>query len=237
MSINYRMMDESCLLPMCLHGGPIALSSPDAVMTTPTYVEKQEGVEAGSMASFIKELCHLYGSCATLALDGDLIVGKIRFAPMQIDQMLNGICLQMEDYAHKIAKLDLANLPKREELKEQNLKIGCFQIANDYKGQGIVKQMLDETLTWARENNWKKLSASAIRHIPPLLNWSGMASKKALSERGFKVISEKHEPALLEAIESQKQGHHGEDVKKAWEAFSDISDDEAAMIYEMELKL
>jgi GNAT superfamily N-acetyltransferase len=200
--IVYRMMDESCLLPACLHGGPIPLASLREAATTPTDVEKQEGIVAGTLARFLQALCRHYGSCAALAIHNGAVVGKLRFAPAQVELMVSGICLH-----------------------------------DGYRGQGIAKQILETVIDWARATGWEALSSSAVRHIPPLLNWTGQASLKALQERGFTVVSGEINPDLREGVLSQRGGHHGDEVKQAWRAFRDVSDDEAAMLYELGLDL
>jgi hypothetical protein len=97
--------------------------------------------------------------------------------------------------------------------------------------------MLGTAIEWARANGWDALSSSAIRHIPPLLNWSGQASLRALQQRGFVVVGQEVHPALREGVVSQRGGHHGEEVTQQWRDFVDISDDEAATLYELELTL
>ncbi len=235
--ITYRMMDDTCLLPSCLHGGPVALASPQGVMTAATDIERQEGLPPGALARFAQALCRRYGSAAVLAVEDDLVVGKLRFAPRQVERMLSGICFQQAAEARRIAELDLETLPAREDLARQELRLDCYQVAPGYGGRGIAKGLLDTALAWARAAGWETVSTSAIRPIPPLLNWSGQASAKALQERGFVIVSEAVNADLREGVVSQRQGYHGEDVQRQWADFADLPDDEAATLYEMTLDL
>ncbi|UCC68966.1 MAG: GNAT family N-acetyltransferase [Armatimonadota bacterium] len=235
--ITYRMMDDTCLLPACLHRGPIPLASLHNVETTATAIEEQEGIAPGTLARFLRALCERYGSCAVLAVDGHLVVGKLRFAPAQVEEMLSGICLQVAEAARRIADLDLAALPARDDLANQALRLDCYQVAEGYRGQRIAKQMLETVIHWARAAGWQALSSTAIRHIPPLLNWSGQASLKALQQHGFTIISQHVNPDLREGVVSQRLGYHGDKVKHQWEAFADISDEEAAVLYQLLLAL
>jgi GNAT superfamily N-acetyltransferase len=231
----YRMMDETCLLPSCLHGGPIPLASlRDGAATD---IEKQEGIRAGTLARFLRALCRHYGSCAVLAIHDDVVVGKLRFIPAQVERMLSGICLQQGEYARRIADLDLATLPARNALEKQLLRLECYQVADGYRGHGIAKHMLETVIDWARSTGWEALSSSAIRHIPPLLNWTGQASLRALQKRGFAVVGGEVNSDLREGVISQRLGSHGDEVKQQWSAFADLPNDEAAMLYELVLHL
>jgi GNAT superfamily N-acetyltransferase len=235
--IAYRMMDETCLLASCLHGGAVPLASLREALSTPAWAEREYNLPAGALARFLQALCQRYGSAAVLAVEGDLVVGKLRFAPRQVERMLDGICFQQTAEARRIAELDLETLPAREALTRRELRLDCYQVAPGYSGRGIAKGLLSTALAWARTTGWQTVSSSAIRHIPPLLNWSGQASLKALRERGFVVVSESASAGLREGVVSQRQGYHGEDVQQQWEEFAHLSDDEAATLYEMALDL
>jgi hypothetical protein len=235
--IGYRVMDETCLLPACLHGGPVPVAALRGAESTPTEIERQEGLPPGALARFLRALCQRYGSAAVLALHDDLVVGKLRFAPRQVERMLSGICFQQAAEARRIAALDPEALPARDSLAQQELRLDCYQVANGYGGQGIAGGLLDAALAWARATGWDMLSTSAVRPIPPLLNWTGQASIKALQARGCVVVSEAVNPDLREGVVSQRAGHHGEQAKQQWEAFAGLSDDEAATLYEMTLDL
>ena len=151
--------------------------------------------------------------------------------------MLSGICFQQAEQVRSIAQLYLSALPPRDALEMQRIRLDCYQVTNGYQGQGIAKNMLDVAIAWAGGTGWDTLSTSAIRHIPPLLNWSGQASLKAMQERGFVVTSEAMNADLREGVVSQRLGYHGEEAKQQWAAFADLSDDDAATVYEMTLDL
>lgn len=235
--VTYRMMDEACLLPSCLHSGPVSLASLREVLTTAAYAERMENLRPGALARFLQALCRQYGSAAVLAVEDDLVVGKLRFAPRQVERGLGGICFQQAAEARRMAEFDLETLPAREALARQELRFDCYQVADGYGGRGIAKGLLDTALAWASATGWDTVSSSAIRHIPPLLAWSGQASLKALQERGFAIVSEAVSPDLREGVASQRQGYHGEAVQRQWADFADLSDDDAATLYEMTLDL
>jgi len=95
--------------------------------------------------------------------------------------------------------------------------------------------MLDALIAWAREAGWRELRAHAV--IPPMLNWCGQLSHDALRRRGFVVTESSINADVREGVVSQRAGQHGEVVKKQWEAFAHLSDDEAAQVFEMTLNL
>ena len=231
------MMDETCLLPACLHGGPVPVAALRGAESTPTEIERQEGLSPGALARFLRALCQRYGSAAVLALHDDLVVGKLRLAPARWSARCPGSAFSRSAEARRIADFDLGALPTRRPWREQELRLDCYQVANGYGGQGIAGGLLDAALAWARATGWDRLSTSAIRPIPPLLNWTGQASVKALQARGFVVVSEAVNADLREGVVSQRAGHHGEQAKQQWEAFAGLSDDEAATLYEMTLDL
>jgi len=64
-----------------------------------------------------------------------------------------------------------------------------------------------------------------------------MYSVYRFKDLGFKVISSKIIPGLMEGVVSQRNGYHGEDIKKMWLAYSHLSVEEASIGYEVEIIL
>ena len=79
--IQYRVLDATCILRRCLHNGPVPLTEtqPD----NPPFVEAESEarVDAGTIDVFLKALVGAYGAYGFVALDGDQVVGKVRFYP------------------------------------------------------------------------------------------------------------------------------------------------------------
>lgn len=229
--ITYRMMDASCPLPSCLHGGPLPLAQPVGV---PAYVETVFDIPAGTVARVLGAISDRYGACGVLAVEDEMVVGKIRAYPQAIIDRMD-LCVQQEPFIRPLTALDLSELPAREEYPI--LHLACIQVAAAYAGRGIAGGMLDTLIAWAGANGWHELHARAVSPIPPLLNWCGQLSRGALERRGFLVTGRTLSPELREGVIAQRAGAHGEAVQREWEPFAELSDDEAGVMFEMRMEL
>ena len=76
--ITYRIMDTASTLPSCLHSGALPIS---ACLDTRAYVESVSGIAPGTVAHTLHGIAVRYGACGVLALEDELIIGKIRAYP------------------------------------------------------------------------------------------------------------------------------------------------------------
>lgn len=239
--VEYRMMDEQTLLCRCMHSGPVPLDR--ASSTLPK-------VSQDVVVTFLKVMVNKYGSCAVLVLDGDDIVGVLWFYPEIVSEQLgarHSACIQDEKNVEAIARLDLESLPSMEDLLDKSLRIECMMVVHeydkskvktDYTGRGIGKRMVETLIAWAKDNGWKRIIATAISDVKPLLLWSGSYSVERFKALGFHVINEITEVGLLQGARSQKLGYHGPRIKRMWEEkYSHISDDEISRVYTMVLDI
>ena len=245
--IEYRMMDETCLLCYCLHEGPIPVEDTRIPEARPLAVESENGVGQGTIVEFLRVVCRAYGSCGVLAIDGSYVVGKLRFYPRQLVNMLDpGPCLQTPDHVRGIAAFDLGSLPPKDSLSEKVLHIWCFQVLGEYTdrpegwpsylGRGIGTTMLKTLIDWARAEGWDEIRAKAIPHIRPLMMWSSALSVERYRKLGFEVTlsADRDEGGPV----SQRRGAQGEFIKKMWELYySHVSDEEASRLYDVVLRL
>lgn len=72
-----------------------------------------------------------------------------------------------------------------------------------------------------------------MQSIKPLMNWSGQLSHDALVKRGFVEVNRHINPMMLEGVVAQREGYHDEDVKKQWELYSHITNEDAALVFDM----
>jgi GNAT superfamily N-acetyltransferase len=230
-------MDEFLVLPICLHGGAISLSRLPG-LSKQTSFEQEFGLELGVHARFIRALSRCYGATGVVALDGEQIVGLLRFYPRALREQIGQLCPQDEPYARRLAAVDVASLPDRDDLQPLSLHIDCLQVIPEYRGQGIGRTLIERTIAWARENGWHGLYASGVRHILPLMSWSGQMSAESLQKHGFEIVGQELDKGLREGAVSQQLGYHGVDVQRAWqEQYAHISAEEAAVRYELNLTL
>jgi len=232
--ISYRMMDKTCLVTTCLHKGPIPLAQCREPESVAAYIETIAAIPQGSVARVLRDVCERYGACGVAAVEDEMVVGKIRCYPQAICDK-TPTCVQQEVPFRGMMAVDLASLPTRDQMPV--LRIGCIQVAEAYCGRGIAGEMLDALIDWAKATGWRTLRATAARQIPSLLAWCGQAGCESLRRRGFVVVSEEISPELREGVVSQRGGFHGRQVQEQWDAFAELSDDEAAVCFEMTLDI
>jgi len=66
------------------------------------------------------------------------------------------------------------------------------------------------------------------------MSWANHLSVERYRKLGFDV---KPSEERCEAAVSQRRGAHGEFIKKLWEPFAHLSDEEASMMYDVRLNL
>jgi len=234
--VEYRMMHEGSVLTSCLHGGPISLAEVARAEELPSWLERDAQLPAGTVARVLNALCREYGSCGVMAVDGESVVGKVRFAPAGLSEDAPR-CAQQ--FAEAWLSCDPSGLPPREALRPQALRIWCLQVVADekYRRKGIGTGMVEQMAAWAQGDGWEGVQARATRAIPPLLDWTGAFSLDAYQRLGFTPTSSEVSPGLLEGVRHMREGLHGEDVKDQWEAFAHVTDEEAATLYAVTLPL
>jgi len=239
--IEYQMMDAESLLCRCLHKGKIAAEDSNV-----TPVEVEAGVADGTVVDFLRAVCMAYGSCAVLAIEDNDVVAKLRFYPTALIDMLDGhTCVQTPKHLQEMAALNPKKIPGKDSLSGKSLYLHCFQVAGveravaednptSYRGRGIGINMLKKLIDWSEAEGWDEIQGRAIQHIPPLMSWSNHLSVERFRKLGFDV---KPSDERCEAAVSQRMGYHGEVIKKLWEPYAHISDEEASMMYTVSLNL
>jgi hypothetical protein len=95
--------------------------------------------------------------------------------------------------------------------------------------------MLKKLIEWARAEGWGEIRAIAIPHIRPLMRWSQALSVERYRKLGFDVRLSANRDEGGPA--PQRRGAHGEVIKKMWEPYAHISDEEASRLYDVALDL
>ena len=234
---QYLIMDEFRVLPYCLHGGPIPVSDLIHPEEARARIEAEKGLPHGPIVEFLRRVSQVYGASGVMAVDGDSVIGKIRFAPRSIFPAITSSCVQSDEGVDAIKAIDLDTLIPKDDLSPKSLLIWCSQVVPEYRGRGIGANLLATTIAWARDNNWDETQALATRHIRPLLHWSGAESMDRLRRLGFREVGCSVNDELKKGVVAMRGGYHGEDVRRQWEPHADLSDDEASRLYEMVLGL
>jgi hypothetical protein len=120
-NIQYRLLDANCILRRCLHAGPIPLQETDPVCDVDVAAETQAHVPRGTVDRFLKALCEHYGAYGIAAVDGDMVVGQVRFYPSALGKMMRttrgvlfSACVQEHDQVQAMGQgfMALTNLAK-----------------------------------------------------------------------------------------------------------------------------
>ena len=253
--ILYRILDETCILRTCLHAGPVALLETDLKYDARVTVEEETKVPHGTIEAFLKTLSQNYGAYGYAAVDNDMVVGQVRFYPSALVDMwttergahLNA-CIQEDDQVRAMSLAKLDTMPQKVALSPRSLTLACFQVVNDYKAmaegkptlqpsylrKGIGTTLLQKVIAWARANDWEEIRALAIAHIPPLMAWSAHLSVERYRTLGFEITPS---PETVEVPVSQRRGYHGEVMKRMWEPYSHLSDEEVSRLYDVVLRI
>jgi GNAT superfamily N-acetyltransferase len=235
--IHYRAMDDGLMLTSCLHSGPVPLADALDPEGRPAWLETQSELPHGTVARVLRALCAAYGACGVVAVDGDLVVGKVRFAP---GEALGPESMCVQQGPERLAALADAGFPRREDLADDSLTLLCLQVVDDpaYRGRGIGMGMVEAAVSWARGAGFASVRASATRHIRPVLDWTGMYSVDAYARLGFVATGEVAVPEpMLEGIRNMRAGYHGDEVRAQWGAYADLSDEQAAEVHDVVLRL
>ncbi len=229
--IEYRLLDESLVVPVCLHAGAIPLARlPELAVQTPS--EAEFGLEPGVLTRALRAMSQVYGATGWAAIADGCVVGFLRFAPRELRTLLGHPCVQDRPYACNVAMAAHTNLPAPDELHPRALQIECMQIMSAFMSQGIGKTLLHKTLEWAEMHGWEEIYSEAVQPIFPIMAWSGHLSVTAYKQAGFEVVDQQMEPGIKEAVVSQRLGYHGADIQRLWETeYAGISDEEATMWY------
>jgi GNAT superfamily N-acetyltransferase len=143
---------------------------------------------------------------------------------------------------------DFSTMPAKDSLSPRALSMTCFQVVNDYKAmaegrptdqpsylhRGIGTMLLQKTIEWARVEGWDEIRDQAIPHIPPLMTWHCHLSVERYRKFGFEIT---RSAETLDGPVSQRQGYHGEAMKRMWEPFAHMSDEEVSMLYDVVLRI
>jgi len=219
--LSFQMMREGFVLTSCVHGGPVPLADLARATEEPSWLEREAGLQTGTIARMLNALCREYGSCGVMAVDDEQVIGKVRFSPDGLARVAPE-CVQQD--AEALAAFDPDLLPAKATVLPGGLRIWCLQVVDDarYRGKGIATEMMRQVIEWARIGGWERISAKAIPTIPPLLDWTGLFSVDAYQRLGFTRVGSEASPELLEGVRNMRAGAHGEDVRQQWEAFAHV---------------
>ncbi len=230
-------MDESFVLYRCAHFGPL---SPSNIETLPHEIPGLPEGQFERNRQFLGRLIDAYGSCGMLAMDGDSVVGHVRFYPQVIcDQ--HKFCCQEAAYAisQEMAEMELPALENR---ADRVLRIDCILVHKDYRGQGLSHALLDGVLEWAREHDWTTVRAWASPDNYWLASQICAPMLRTYLKHGFQKVdiatSSDMSNLIRELLVNIRDGKLGIEKQKEFERYCSEQDlSELAVYHEVECRL
>ena len=226
-------MDKDFILFRCLHNGPL---SPSNIETKSMNIVSLPKEQLDRNKKFLARLVDAYGSCAMLAMENDSVVAHARFYPQIIYDQFT-ICCQDPNYAitQEIAEMELPPLANQ---AERILRITCFFVYTDYRGQGLSHKLIDAILKWAKNNSWKSVRCFAYLDNYWLASEMCTPMLHTYSKHGFRIIGTVMIPEAKDLLQQMKNGELGAERKNEFEKYCGNKDlSEFATFYEIERQL
>jgi len=191
-SLILKPMDSSLLVWRCLHDGPITRVNLDAPPDESRLPSRESAVR------LLGQLTDRYGSAAILAWEEDEVVGLLRFVPRVVARMegCGGFCLLMPHPAGPTEDFPLAVLPARETIEDRTLVVTCMQLLSDRQRQGLGRAMVERLKSWARNEGWDAIEATAYQDLPLVYEVTGNAGRRWWEDLGFHVTESMEEEAM-----------------------------------------
>ena len=230
-------MTKDFVLFRCVHFGPLG---PSNIETAPADIPGLLDGQFERNKRFLTRVIDAYGSCGMLAMDGDFVVGHVRFYPQTIcDQ--HRFCCQDPNNAitHEMVEM---NLPRLENPADRILRIDCILAHEDYRGQGLTHALLDGVLDWAKNNNWTAVRAWASPDNYWLASQICVPMLRTYLKHGFQkgktVPSSEIIGMIKDLLTKMRDGELGAEKKKEFEEFCGNQElSEIATYYEVERPL
>lgn len=222
-------MNKDFILFYCLHCGPLSPSTIDEKCSLPKE-------QSNRNKKLLARLIDTYGSCAMLAMEGDSVVAHARFYPQIIYNQFKFCC---QDPKHAITQeMVKMNLPPLANPAERILRITCFFVHKDYRGQGLSHKLIDAILEWAKNNGWKGVRCFAYLDNYWLASEMCTPMLRTYSKHGFKKIETVTIPEARDLLQQMRNGELGVEKKKRFEESCDKNDlSKFATFYEIERHL
>jgi len=193
-SLLLKPMDGSFLLWRCLHDGPVTRKNLDVPPNESRLPFHKTAIP------LLKKLTELYGSAAILAWEQDKVVGLLRFVPKAVSRMEGGgeFCLLQPYPAGPKEDFPQGVFPSKETIKDRTLVVTCMQLLSDRQRRGVGRAMVERLKSWAREEGWQAIEATAYQDLPLVYEVTGNAGRNWWEGIGFQVIESLEEEAMKE---------------------------------------
>jgi GNAT superfamily N-acetyltransferase len=211
-----KPMDSSFLLWRCLHDGSVTRKNLDAPPDESRLPFRKTAIP------LLKKLTELYGSAAILAWERDEVVGLLRFVPKVVSQMddAGGCCLLQPYPAGPKEDFPQGGFPSKETIEDRTLVVTCMQLLSDRQRKGVGRAMVERLKSWAREEGWEAIEATAYQDLSLVYEITGNAGLNWWKGLGFHVMESLEEEAMREygdfvhtlEIQASEQGMDPQEV-------------------------
>ncbi len=182
----------------CIHRGPLKV---DRLEAPPVKDKKMDWPRFHARnVPLIEKLTALYGACAVVAIDGDAIVGMLRFYPKVIWQKGDGMCLQQKFPQGPADDFVKTEFPADDQISDRTLAVHCMMTGDPsqkelpYQRKGIGSGMVKKLIEWAGQNGWTAIEATAYEDLPWIYKYTGATGKAFWEKLKFRVVEVGVEP-------------------------------------------
>ncbi|NQT83484.1 GNAT family N-acetyltransferase [bacterium] len=207
-------MEKDFVLARCIHCGPFSLANIEE-MRSSEPAGSEEQFERNRQ--FLTRMIDAYGSCGMMAIDGDLVVAHARFCPQAICDQCQFCC--QDPRAPITQEMVEMELPILENRDDRVLRIDCFLVNADYRGQGLSHALIEAILDWAKEHDWKAVRAYAAPDNYWLSSQICQPMLRTYAKHDFETIETAPSPEVEECLTQFRDGELGDEKRKEFEEF------------------
>jgi GNAT superfamily N-acetyltransferase len=157
---------------------------------------------------------------------------------MIYDQFKSGwFCCHDPNHAvtQELAEMEFPPLANQ---AERLLRIACFLVPVEYRGQGLSHKLIDAILDWATRNAWKSVRCLAYPDNYWLSSEMCTPMLRTYSKHGFRKTGTVVIPEAIDLLQQMKNGELGAERKREVEKYCGNKDlSEFATFYKMECLL